>query len=474
VLKGQYAFLFQGFDANGPMAIVGTFSADGTGKVALLAGVEDINSSAAVQANIALNLAGSSYSVGSDNRGCLTIATLSGTSRYAISLGSLNTSSVATRGRMIETDSTGTLGSGVLRLQDPTAFSTAPSGSFVFDGSSTLSLSTTTPNRFVLVGSLAAAGGAVTSGEADFSLSGSVDGGAAGPLAITSGSYSVSSNGRGTLGFTVAGAGTFNNVIYIVSATEFYFMNIVPQSAANPLFAGTAQSQTGPFSTSSMSGNSVFYRIGLCRGCGTSSTVAPDLSLGVINVPAAGSFTLTADQNQGGTLTPQSFSGTYTVDSSGRVVLQAGALGAYILYLQTSNRGYLLSTGSDVGEGSIDGQSAGPFTTASLNGAFFLGTTDQTEQNVSDNSGVASFDGLGAVFGTTDSVSLGSPPSSNTFSQSYSVTNGTGTPGRGTVTASGVTNSIFYIISASKIVMMDVTNNSGMPNPNPAITSSRK
>ena len=76
--------------------------------------------------------------------------------------------------------------------------------------------------------------------------------------------------------------------------------------------------------------------------------------------------------------------------------------------------------------------------------------------------------------GTSDSASLASAPSSNAFSQSYSVSNGTGTPGRGTITANGVTKSIFYIISASKIVTMDVMDNTGAPNRNPAITTGRQ
>ena len=474
VLTGQFAFYFQGFDSKGPVAIAGSFSADGTGKVALLPSVEDINTSAGVQTNVAINSAGSSYSVGADNRGCLTIATTSGTARYAISLGSLNTSNVAARGRMIEVDSTGTLGSGVIHLQDPTAFPTAISGNFVFDVSSTQSLSTTTPNRFAMAGSISASGGAITSGEADFNLSGSVDGGAAGPLAITNGTYSVASNGRGTLSFDVAGAGTFNAAIYIVSATEFYMVDTDPQSAASPLFVGGAQSQTGPFTTSSLSKNTVFYSIGLCGGCGPNGTVAPDLSVGVISVPSAGNFTLTGDQNLGGTVTPQSLSGAYTVDSSGRVALQSGGSTVYVLYLQTTDRGFLLSTGADVGEGSTDGQSAGPFTNASVTGAYVLASMDPPEQNVSDSSGVGTFDGLGTVSGTGDSASLGSPASSSTFSESYTVTNGTNTPGRGTITENGVTRFIFYIISKSRIVGMDVMSSDGTPNKNPGITTGRQ
>ena len=473
VMNGQYAFFFQGFNANGPVAVAGTFSADGTGKVALLAGVEDINTSTGVQTNVPINPAGSSYSVGSDNRGCLMIAAGSRTSKYAFSLGSLNTSSVAARGRIIEVDSTGTLGSGVLRLQDPTAFPTAINGSFVFDVTSTLSLSTTTPNRFAMIGSLTASGGVITSGEADFNLSGSVDGGAAGPLTITGGSYSVASNGRGTLTFDVSGAGTFNESIYIVSATEFYLMAVDAQSPSNPISAGTAHAQTLPLTTSSLSGNSVFYSAGLCA-CGPGSTVAPDLSIGVINVSTAGSFTLAGDQNQGGVLTAQSLSGTYTVDSAGRVVLQSGASAPYILYLESANRGFLLTTGNEVGEGFVDPQKGSPFTNASLGVAISFGTTDQTEQNVSDSSGVGTFDGLGTVSGTTDSASLGLAPSSNAFSHSYSVTNGTGTPGRGTITSSGATVAIFYIISTTKIVMMDVNNNGGAVNPSPAITIGRQ
>ena len=468
-LKGQYAFLFQGFDGNGPVAIAGTFSADGTGKVASSVGVADINTHTGVQTNVAINSSGSSYSVGSDNRGCLTLATGSGTFKYAFSLGTFNTLSIATRGRMIEVDGTGVLGSGSLRLQDPTAFSGAPNGAFNFSIFSTLSLSTITPDRFAMVGALIASGGVITSGEADFNLGGSVNGGAKGPLAITGGSFKASSNGRGTLSFTVAGAGTFDSSIYVVSATEFYLMDVDAQSSSNPLFAGVAQGQTGPFTNSSLSNNSVFYTIGLCGGCGPGSTVAPSLSVGVINVPTAGSFKLTGDKNQGGTLTSQSFSGTYTVDSAGRLVLSGGP-DTYIVYLESNNRGFLFTTGSDVGEGFVDGQSSGSFTNASLTGAYFLGTTDQTEQNVSNISSAVAFDGAGTVSGTTDSATLGSTPSTDTFSQLYNVTNGTGTPGRGTIkTSSGVTTSIFYITAAGKIVLMDAMDSSGLGNPHPAI-----
>ena len=463
VFNGQYAFLFQGFDSNGAVVIAGTFSADGTGKIALLVGVEDINASAGVQTSVAINSAGSSYSVGADNRGCLTIATSSSTSTYAFSLGSLNGSNIATKGRMIEFDTSSTLGSGVLRLQDSTAFSTAAiSGNFAFGASSTLGVSLTVRNRFSLAGMLVAAGGAITSGEEDFDLSGNFDNGTTGPVAITSGSYSVSANGRGTLSLTATGAGTFDDSIYIVSATEFFFMNIGAQSATNPVFAGSAVQQSGgPFTTSSFSGNSVFYTLSLCGSCGPSAApVAPNLSVGVFSVATAGSFSLTEDTNKGGTLSSATATGTYTVDSSGRAVItQTGSGPIAIAYLASPNDGFLVSAGGEGGAGFVEPQTGGPFTAASLTGNFFFGTTGQVDQVVSNGSGVHTYDGLGTVTGTVDETTLGfSPVMGGHFSEPYSVTNGTGTPGRGTFTLkSGGLDMIFYVVSPSKVVLMDAS-----------------
>jgi hypothetical protein len=481
VFKGQYAFLMQGFDASGPVAIGGAFSADGTGKIALLVGVEDINSAAGVQTNVAIASAGSSYSVGSDNRGCLTLATGSGTSTYRFSLGSVS-SGVATKGRIIRFDNTGTLGSGLLRLQDPAAFSTAAiSGNFAFGASSSLDLSLTTRNRFGFIGSLVAAGGVITTGEEDFNFDGSVDNGTAGPVAITSGSYSVSANGRGTLSLTVSGTGTFNDTIYVVSATEFLFMNIGARSATNPLFAGSALKQSGgPFTTSSLSGNAVFYTAGICGGCGPASApAAPNVGVGVVSVTTPGSFSFTNDNNKGGTVSSQTVPGTYTVDASGRALLTPTATPGVPLvavYLVSPNQGFVLTTTKSVETGFSEQQAAGPFTNASLNGTFFGGTTNQVDQNVTDNSGSTNYDGAGSATGMGDNATIGPTPTApnldpgHSFSLTYSVTNGMNTPGRGTIPIGGALNLIFYIVSPSKVIIMGAP----MGNAYPSITIAEK
>jgi hypothetical protein len=468
VFKGQYAFLFQGFDASGPVAIGGVFSADGTGKIALLVGVMDINVGAGVQTNVAIDSVGSSFSVGADNRGCLTIATGSVTFKYAISLGSLNGSNIATKGRMIEVDNSGTLGSGVLRLQDSAAFTTSAfvGNNYAFGAASTLTLSTAGANRFAVLGSVTVNSSSSITGEEDFNFSGQVDGGSTtgAAVAITGGSLSVAANGRGTFSLIVGASGsfpggTFNFSAYVVSATEFLFMNIGAQSQTNPLFAGSALKQSGGFSLSSLNANMVLYSTGICSTCGSGGGPGPQLTIGVVTIPSAGNFSFTADQNSGGVLTSGfTFVGTYTVDSAGRVLITrtGHTIPGLAVYLVGPNQGFFGSTGTDVNIGFAEPQTGGPsFTNASLSGGASFGTTWKVTQNVSDNSGIANFDGANTVSGTSDQAKLGSAPKSNAFSQPYSVTNGTGTPGRGTITQSGAVNLIFYIISPSKVVLMD-------------------
>lgn len=385
VMHGQYAFLFQGYDANGPVAIAGTFDSDGTGKVATVVGVEDINNSVGVQKSVPVSFLGSSYSVGLDNRGCLTIASSLSLApvTYAFALGSLNASGIATSGRMIESDAGGTLGSGVIRLQDPTAFLTsAVKGNYAFGASSTLFLSVTTPNRFAVAGTFTMDGaGGIIGGELDTNSNGTIDGGNAGasPLSIISSgsSYSVAANGRGTLTLHSGAVATpVNASFYVVSASELLTMSIDSQSV-NSLFAGSALQQSGgPFSTSSLSGNDVFALAGLCGSCGQGGSVAPQLSVGVVNISSPGSFTLNDDINKAGNLSTESHAGTYTVDSSGRVALTIAPTSAVagIIYLVSANQGFMVISDNSVQTATVEPQTAASFNNASLSGTFFFGT----------------------------------------------------------------------------------------------------
>ena len=443
-LNGQYAFQMQGFDANGPVAISGSFDADGAGHIGTTVGVVDINRSSGVQTNLLIDSPNSSYSVGSDNRGCLTIATSAGTSVFRISLGKF-TSNVAGQGHLIEFDSSGTLGSGVIEQQNSIAFSTAQiNGNYAFGISSTLSL--TTRSRFGAVGSFLASAGVITAGALDTNDSGNVDNSGtntvpASPESFT-GTYSVSSNGRGTLTLNTGGSTPVNASLYVVSAQKILIMSIDSQ-AVNGLFAGTVLQQSGSaFSNASLNATSVL----LANGITGATPPTSDVLIGLLSIPSSGNFSLSADENDGATTASVAISGTYSVDSTtGRVTTTAsGANHPPIFYLVSANEGFLLGSDNSVTTGFFELQTGGPFGPSSADGSYFYGSGAPMTPNVLYESGVTSLN-TGNISGTTDSNSLGSGLSGN---QGFTTTYSIASTGRGT-TAGG---DIFYIISPTKIV----------------------
>jgi large repetitive protein len=449
-LNGQYAFQMQGFDANGPIALSGEFDADGLGHIATTVGVIDVNRSTGVQTNLPINSANSSYTVGSDNRRCLTIATSAGTSFFRISLGTFN-SGVAGQGHLIEFDGSGTLAAGVIKQQDSSAFSDSQiNGSYAFGISSSLSL--TNSSRFGAVGSFLASGGSITGGAVDTNNSGNVDNSGssnvpASPLTFT-GTYSVSSNGRGTLTLNLGGT-TLNAIIYVVSAQKLLIMSVDRQTT-NPVFAGSILQQSGaPFSNSSLSTTttSVLYSNGIISATPPTS----DALVGIISVPSSGNLALTGDENNGTTTVSVASSGTYTVDSSsGRVVTTAsGPNPLAIAYLVSANEGFLLGSDNRVMTGFFEPQAAGPFTNASGDGMYSYGSLAPTTSSIVYEAGVTSLSG-GNLTGTVDTNSLHSGRLGNQgFADTYSIdSTGRGTDGNG---------DIFYVIDPSaKVVRLSV------------------
>jgi hypothetical protein len=351
LLHGQYAFALRGFDASGPVAVGGIFNADGAGNIATLAGVEDINSVAGVQKNLAINSANSSYKVGSDHRGCLTINTTAGTQFFRFSLGAIS-SGIASTGHIVEFDSTGSNTTGVLRLENPAGFSTsAISGTYAFGASGP----DVGGGKFAVVGMLNLSGGSVVTTGANPSVidaddKGNVDGNGTvyplNPVALLSGGvYSIGANGRGTLSIVVSGGSgnvTVNMIVYIVSSTEALVLSADPQSL-NGLFIGSAMQQSGgPFSTSSLNANSIFYTTGLGN---SGATTVSRVSAGILSIPSAGNFSFSGQQNSGATLQVQSATGTYAVAANGRVTLAGGGGGgAPLFYLVSANKGFALVT----------------------------------------------------------------------------------------------------------------------------------
>jgi hypothetical protein len=432
------------------------FDADGAGHMAMAVGVEDINTSRGVQTNVPINSAGSSYSVGGDNRGCMTIATSAGTSIYRFALGVIS-SGAASRARFIEFDDTGTLGSGVLEKQDPSAFSTSRiSGNYAFGADTTSTVIAGARNRFAMVGMFVASGsGSISNGELDANYSGDINksGGLKYPtsgLPLT-GSYAVSSNGRGTMNFMV-GTQAVNMSLYMISPSEVLFISVDSQSSDAP-FSGSALEQSGgPFSISSMSGPSVLYVSGLCGNCGPGSTIVSDLIAGIFTVSNSGSYSFSGEESKAGNISSFNDTATVNVAANGRVTALGGARSP-LLYLVSPNKAFVMLVDGGVYAGFAESQTGGPFTNHSANGTYAFGSITVTHQSITHESGVATYDGVGTVAGISDTALVGSTSSNpilkpdQTFGYTYLVAPN----GRLALT----NGPVIYIISPTKQVVLN-------------------
>jgi len=474
LLSGQYAFALKGFDSTGnPALIGGVLTASGaSGSSNLTAGVVDMNLSGGVQTNLAI-ASGSNYTVGSDGRGCMSIITTAGTQDYRFSVGTSG------NGHMIDFDVAGPFTTGVLRKQTTSAFSTAQiSGPYAFGVSS---LQDTSGSKLAAMGVLNLSGGSVTSGSADYNyynggtstvtLDG-VSGAKAWPASPESvnsgGTYTIGSNGRGTLAFTLTDGSVIDADIYVVSANELLMVSSGTRSSSVAIFAGTAYKQSGaPYSASSASGTSVLSDSQASNNGGTlNSSVGVGLVTKTSTGASTGTFTFAGYNNGGGSIstpTSNSASGTFSVASNGRVTLTVGGGGGGgnqipAFYLYSPGSAFAVFTGSGADDGLMELQT----TTSVSNGAYVDGTIDPQTAGVNDKSGIVAFSSPNAT-ATDDSNSQGTLSPNSAGSSTYSV-DSTGvvflpascTPGTNC-------EKIGIVITGSKIILMDANSTNTNP-----------
>jgi hypothetical protein len=345
----HYAFQFTGFDAAGPVTLSGSVIADSSGN---LTGVQDVIRASGAQLNQPLS-SGSSVLFDATGRGCLTINTASSGAQFRIATTTVASGGGAgahvAEGRMIEFDDTtgsGTRGSGVIRLQDDTTFTSSPAGPYVFRFSGW----DAGANHFAIAGTATAESGLFTSVSADVN-----DGGVfAGGLNGGSGTFgSVDANGRGTATIGV-GTATYDLIFYVVDANHLLFNSPQPAGSGHPLISGEAISSAGPFSQASL-GNSHIYRMsGHIPG-------SPDVGIGVLHFDGTGTLSGTAFARNGGSATATTLSGQYTIDpNSGRVVFSGTAIPA-VGYLTADSSGvtaFLVGTGASATSGVMEFQTS--------------------------------------------------------------------------------------------------------------------
>lgn len=450
VLKGQYAFLLQGYDGDGNMAIAGSFTADGNGN--LTSGIADFNFSGDIFVSTNVPFTGT-YSVGPDNRGSMTIAgkgIASGQS-FSIALGSF-ASGVAGRGRIAEVDATDMWGSGLLAKQDQSAFSTAAvTGGYAFG------FAGTNIEGYTLVadGRFTADSGMLSAGQIDVSNLNTLLMPAPALDLPFAGTYSVDTNGRGTASFTFSGQDPeFSKFsFYVISASELLFIEVDNCSGGGGCsfkggISGVALQQAGgPFSVSSLNDAAVFYLSG-------GSASVSNVTVGREIFDGSGNLSGTSDSNNGvGVFTSNSaFSGTYFTDTNGLgrgEITLVGDPQPKPFYLVSPGRGFIIDTGSSGAAGMFERQIEGPFSNASISGDYVFGTLPPPLNFTIDPiSGAVVANGAGGLSETSDGKGI----SDRNFTGTYSMA----PTGTATVVITPIvgspSNLVFYFISPSKAV----------------------
>ncbi len=460
LLNGRYAFLFRGNNQpnNSVDDVAGTLNFDGKGNLSALV---DENHSSGVTTQCAQS---GTYSVGPDNRGLLHISPTScsgGGAGLAFALGDVK-NGVANTGRFIPFDNNsgnGGLGAGLLRRQDPTAFTAASlAGTYVFgltgQDSSVLGraveLALTTFD-----GSLG-----ITGGSFDLNDNGTL---IAGTL---SGSYTApDANGRSVLTVAVAGFGTNTSAIYIVSANEMFLLTLDP-TTTSILLAGEGERQFNPnsFGLNSLTGPDILTFSGT-SGNGTFAGVGV-LTASVVN--NVGNFSATIDINDGGTLKlGQTITGTYTAASNGRMLLTGVTSSAgtanLIVYLIRPDRAFFIT--EDSGNppfGEIKPQIGAPFSASPFANNLFFGDRELPSTGNSDVTGVAVLAPSNTLNVTTDESHSGGDLN---YGQPGSLSYTVDSTGHINLTINDGSILAGYVISPFEVAFFDTTGPTSDPTP---------
>jgi hypothetical protein len=484
LLSGQYAFLFNGFDTDGPVLIVGTLTANGDGVIT--AGSVDSNrvSGVALGGSIvppvvppSATVPGSTYVLGSDGRGTLELMFAFGANTpiiadYDLALDSNgNAKFFEDYTTKTNKDPKHTHGEGVLKpVVGPAAFGNASfSGNYAFE----LPGYDLTEKPVALAGVINSNGNqtllpGVGGLNSDFNDAGTFS------TQSLSGDYTFGSGNRGTAEFTFAPNKpqvTLNFIFYFVTPSDLYFLEADSDKTSGlpTMFrlAGEVilQQTNTQFGQSALAG----ARVASGTGPGTSgnaSVFAGLLTSTLCNQNAAVNFIY--DENNGGAInggaaTPISFAGTCAITSNGRVGFtglgtSAAATRVAAAYLTGPAQGFLIGSDAAVTTGRLEQQTSGPsFALTSFVGGYTLSAPFIAEANVKNVIGQTAANGAGILSGLVDEID----PTGATapkLAQPLTATFSNPTPnGRGTLTGTGTvpggfpTNSIFYVVSPGSV-----------------------
>ena len=438
-LKGQYVIAQTGTGVNtagtsaDPFSETLVFTADGAGNLSVT--VDDFNQDGQFLNPPTLPESGT-YIISSDGTGSITV----GGSSYAITM-------IDDGHFYIMQQDSGATSSGYGELQDATAFTSAPSGAYVFKAHRQSGSSR--------VGGITIAAG-VISGTEDL-----LD------LGITSNSVPVTSsvamsapNSNGGGSFTLSDGTAFN--YYVVNSTKFHFL-----SNNGSLEIGMAEAQTGTFSLATLA-TGASYVFG---SAGDTNVVGAQAihSAGVFTSDGNGNVTAGAvDYVQDTTVNPNLTvsSGTYTLAANGRgtlnLTLAGGTINPHIFWMVNSSRAYFLVNSATAVEDGIYTLQTG--TTLTSQAAFTMDGIDSG--GIKDRLGIFTPSGSGILkWNQAANSFLPSAGSGQVTTLATTATFQVSSNGRVTVVVNNVNTTspgmVFYLSSPNAGVMVEEDSNVG-------------
>ena len=458
-LQGQFAFSLAGSNASGHFFRAGSFVADGLGNLSSV--TEDVNSTSGASSSPIFTTG--SYTIGADGRGTL---------QFNDSLTPAAFDFVLVNGTQLQIigfDSTGTA-TGQANTQSVSAFANAPlsalNGTYVFsfsgmDGSNGLSQ----------VGEFSADGaGNITQGSIDVD-----DGGTLSQLQIagnktvctpapsTLSTYSISSNGRGTL--------TLNTLTTACVAGPALTLNFYVVSRGSAKFVGTDTvrqvggftSQQPPnetFTAAALNGSYAFLLAGSGLG-GTISTAGSFLADGNGHLTSGvlDEYASTGAPTPDLALLPN---GTYTVASNGRGTLtfattsRTYTLVFYLGPVGLNTNAVIQETDSGISStGNFVLQQNAAFTLASIQGNYAIQTSGLSGASMQVSSGQLGANGTGTITsGSIDINTAGALTAGQSVTGSYTTPAATG---RATLTLnSGTPNYAAYVVSSTQVYLLGI------------------
>jgi hypothetical protein len=454
LLGGQYVFTVSGFRGGGPASHSGAIDVDAT--TGVITGEQDYKDGNRVTPHE--TLLSTSTCVNRDaNSGQIILRAPSGAFDYDFSVTPPDSSGVIHTAYLQLIGSGEDSAAGQMTLQEATAVTgTPPSGSFAFGMLGASNTVGTQAVRFGTIGSFVSDGsGTISAGEEDSNASSTVTSPALTPLtaaALTGSLTAPDSYGRGTATFTTAGQSE-SLVYYILNANKMYLMD-VGTTVGTPRLSGFLTPQTGDVSATTFDNNALALQPSIMSQWGTIGTIEPIVvdSLGRLSNgnAAAGTIDLLLDTTAQGVNTAGAiYSGlSYSVASNGRgtLALNDGTTTRnFVFYLDGIADGYILEQGSAAGSaGLLEAQyvpDGGVYPTTLSNN--FIGVTPFPQAP----GPIVLLPLLALNFGT-----LQSDYASGSFSLDATIGRGFGDL---TLVASPLTDAAYYIVSPTKIDLID-------------------